>query len=193
MPGKNRAPARWRLFIAVPFEPGDGLQELRVNLDRIARQPGAQLRQVADASLHLTLRFLGQVSQDRVAAICRAMEASVAGRHGFDCELQGLGCFHSAIWLGLAGTEARRQLLELATALNDRLLSAGFEPDPKPLQPHVTVARLSRNARFDLAGLIGGYRGRAWARLPVREICLYRSDTLPEGARYTPLHRALLV
>jgi 2'-5' RNA ligase len=137
-----------RLFVAVfPPEPvRERIGTIRSALE--GHQPGlAALRWVRPERCHLTMRFLGDREPSAVERLTGAIEAAVAGLSRFEVELAGLGCFPKperarVLWLGTRA--GREQLVALAARLESELAGAGVDPDDRPFQPHLTLARAGR-------------------------------------------------
>lgn len=193
MPGR-------RLFIAVPL-PEDAAAAVRSIVDEVRAEPlpdGARdVRWVRLDGLHLTLRFLGPTTEDRIDALAQAVHTVANGVPGpIDIELGGAGTFPPggrprALWLGIAdGADA---LETLAARLDAKLATAGWVSDHRPFRPHLTLARSDGIAA---APLVAGRLGRAMAerRIPVRidRLGLFESVTGGGPARYVPVTSAPL-
>lgn len=129
-----------RAFAALALP--DGHRELlAAYLDRCrALAPG--FRWVQAESLHLTLRFLGAVDEERLAAV-RGRLAEVRASP-FEARLDGTGTFGgrrraSVVWLALV--EGVAATAELSAACERACQEAGLEPEPRTFRPHVTLAR----------------------------------------------------
>ncbi len=159
----------------------------------------ARLQWVRPESLHVTLKFLGNVEEDRIPDLERAMTL-VAGAHsGFSLEVGGLGVFPDSrqprvLWVGMSGSVQR--LVELAGELDLRLEGMGFSRETKPFRVHLTLARIKEQAReigkvLTAAGLSGqaGQPGQVAkvGTLEVSALSLIKSDLKPTGAVYTRL------
>jgi 2'-5' RNA ligase len=139
--------------------------------------------------LHLTLKFLGEVAPDRLAAVGSAVAAAVAGRGPFSLELLGAGAFPSVqrprvVWVGIgAGAAGLAASLELALA------PLGFAPEGRPFTPHLTVGRLREppRDRAALPRLLEQVRDRVWGLAVVPAVHLVRSDLFPAGPNYSIL------
>ena len=113
--------------------------------DRIAHAaPGAQVRWVAPANLHITIWFLGEVREPRVEALTASLKEPLDARP-FTLRVGGCGAFPSsgaprAFWLGLVA--GREGLLAVHEALGPRLMPLGFEPETRQFSPHLTIARV---------------------------------------------------
>lgn len=151
---------------------------------------------VPPPNLHLTLQFLGEQPDPRLAEAEAALEEAAAGVPPFEIALHGLGAFPGLerpriLWVGVAGgaMEARGLQARVASALAAR----GFPPDDRPWHPHLTIGRVfdERRWRRDsgsvLAEQIRRLGSAAFGSVPVGAIALMRSDLHPSGARYSQL------
>jgi 2'-5' RNA ligase len=181
-----------RLFVALSPDPAtrERLAAAAAAL-RVALGPAAgDLRFVAPQALHLTLRFLGDVDEGRLAAVTGAVRAAAALVPPLLLEVRGAGAFPDArrpraVWLAVQGDLA--SLGRLAAGLDARLAGAGFPPERLPLRPHLTVARARGRRRP--AGLALALAGAAPGSIPwaVREVTLLESHLGAGGARHVPL------
>jgi RNA 2',3'-cyclic 3'-phosphodiesterase len=188
-----------RLFVAV--DPDDavraGAAAAVAELKRAAGPAGRALRFGDPATVHLTLRFLGDVAEEQVDGVAAAVTAAAAGSPPLALELRGAGAFPSphrarVVWLGLAGDLA--PLAALATALERRLATLGIPPEGRPFTPHLTVARA--RARGGAPGLAAALQATSAALAPVAwraaTLTLFESHLESGGARHVPLLRAPL-
>lgn len=192
-------PGDLRLFVAVPV--GEGARTaVRDLVDCLAADPAhpevGRLRWALSDNLHLTLRFLGPTSPDRLDALVAAATAAASGQPTFEARLSGAGAFPSAsrpriVWLGIeTGVEGLRAL---AARLDDELEARGWPRDDRPFRAHLSVARAD--------GVPGGGRAvealasaattldAAW---PVDRVVVYRSELGHGPARYHPVADARL-
>lgn len=130
-----------RLFIAVPVD-----ESIRSNLARVGTAADARgVRWVEQENLHLTLAFVGEVEERRVAELEDAVYAATADEASpLYLRAQGLGAFPNeeaakVLWAGVDGEVPR--LIALQQRLVTGLKHAGFEVDPKRFHPHITLAR----------------------------------------------------
>ncbi|WP_322480929.1 RNA 2',3'-cyclic phosphodiesterase [Thermogemmatispora sp.] len=187
-----------RTFLALDLSP-----ELQTFLGRaIAR--GTHLlpaaRWVEPTSLHVTLAFLGELSDEQLAQAIEAGEAAARQVSPFSYRLTGLGTFGPAsaprvIWMGLEDASGRMRALQ--QTLMRELKARGFPPEERPFSPHLTLARLkrplSREEQQALQRLL--YEIRVPASLPqhtVETLDVMKSELSRAGARYSYLHRAHL-
>jgi 2'-5' RNA ligase len=183
-----------RLFVAVNLPEAE--RRAAYGATAALRQGTLPVRWVQSAALHVTLKFLGEVSPDRADAIAGALDAAVAAVRPFEVGVGGIGGFPSlarprVVWLGV---EAHPALELLANDVELALRPLGFEAELRPFRPHITLGRAKQGARpaaFDtleqLAGRVA-YDGVA----PVRSVDLMESTLRPEGASYRVHHAAFL-
>ncbi len=180
-----------RLFVALDLAPSP-----RAALAALcAGIPAA--RWVPPEQLHVTLRFLGQVADDRVAGLQAALAG--VGAAGFQVEVRGVGLFPPAptrrkparvLWAGLDPT-APVAALKVAV---DAALAPVVGPDPEAAErafsPHVTLARFKDPPEpTALADFLARHRALASAAFAVAAFTLYQSRTSPAGSVYTALAR----
>ena len=182
-----------RSFIAVelPEEVRSGLRRLQAEL----RSGGhAFIKWVAPESIHLTLKFLGNISVEKVAAITAVMEEAGQGASSFQLKIGGLGAFPNlrrprVLWLGIAGETDR--LLVLQRRIDDGLAALGFARETRPFTPHLTLARLrqgiSPRDQQDFGELVMKTPLEASYEVSVNSLSLMRSQLLPGGAVYSRL------
>ena len=179
-----------RSFIAIELP-----DELRLKLGQLEAQlkSGKQpwVKWVNPDSIHLTLKFLGNIASDRTGEITRAMEEAAQGIPPFHLEVKDLGVFPNlkrvqVVWVGISGEVDK--LGEFQQRLESNLACLGFAPESRPFTPHLTLARLRNQASLDerqrFGQLIASSRFEAGA-IEVDAINLMRSQLTREGAIYS--------
>jgi 2'-5' RNA ligase len=181
-----------RLFLAVHI-PDSIREELRA-LQRELKSEWPGWRWVRPESIHLTLRFLGEVDADRDALAREAWSRAAARSQPFVIRLGGIGRFPRGgrarvLWIGIEEIGGSRRLEELAERVEAAARERGFDPEKRPFKPHLTLARAQRGA------------GPAWQEditvdraeeFSVDRMVLFRSQLHPGGARYTALDHFML-
>jgi 2'-5' RNA ligase len=147
------------------------------------------LRWTGRSRWHVTLAFLGEVSENTLPGLLPRLERAARRHLAFGLSLAGAGAFPSparasVLWAGVSGD--RKALGELAMSVGAGARRAGAPPpdEGRRYQPHVTLARcrVPADVRMIVAEL-SGYQGPGWT---AGEICLIRS-TLGGQARYETL------
>jgi len=187
-----------RCFIAVelPDEVKTGLDQLQAQL-KSGNQPW--VKWVDPYSIHLTLKFLGNVAVDRIDPITAAMEEATQGVSPLHLEVKDLGVFPNlrrvqVVWVGVSGEVDK--LARLQQRLESNLAGLGFTPERRRFTPHLTLARLrdraSPDEREGLGKLIASTKFEAAYTFPVDAISLMRSQLTREGAIYSKISSAEL-
>jgi 2'-5' RNA ligase len=148
---------------------------------------------VADANLHVTVKFLGQIDEAWVPAVAEALGAVAARVAAFEMAVRGLGAFPSparprVVWAGLEGAEP---LAALAGEVDGALAALGIPREARAFAAHVTLGR-AREPRRNVALAEALARPVEFGRLPVTRLSLMRSELQPGGSRYTELAAVLL-
>ena len=183
-----------RAFIAVDL-PEAVLKSL-ADLQRELKRTGAPLRWVRPESIHLTLRFLGDVFPERIPEIQHAIGEAASRARPFSLRPAGCGAFPSlrkmrVVWAGMEGGIA--QLQDLQEDVERAMRELGFEPEDKPFRPHLTLGRVkTQGGMAPLREALVAREGFRAEAFDVTEVVLYKSELRPEGARYTALFRGLL-
>ena len=152
-----------RLFIAVDINKNlraviAALQtDLRSRIDNIK---GGQLKWVDPDLMHLTLKFIGEVEQEKVSLVSEIVASAVSGHKKFSFEMPRLGCFGRPIKVIWLGTETEdRQLSKLQQDIEDALDQAGWPKEKRLFDPHLTLARLKQTSGDrELKGIIKNYK-----------------------------------
>ncbi len=183
-----------RSFIAIELP-----DELKLELTRlearltVGKQPW--VKWVDPYSIHLTLKFLGGITADRIGQITRAMEEAAQGIPPFHLEVKDLGVFPNLrrvqiVWVGMGGEVDK--LGQLQQRIESNLVPLGFAPESRPFTPHLTLARLRNQAsseeRQRFGQLIAGTRFEAAYAIKVDAVNLMRSQLTREGAIYSRIN-----
>jgi len=187
-----------RAFIAIDLSP-----EILHRLEQVSvllktRLEGVPVRWALVDNIHLTLKFLGDVSLANVEMLKNILKTEVNEHHAFEISVGGLGAFPSSrrprvVWVGL---EAPAELMAVQNGVESAMARLGYAREERPFSAHLTLGRVSRNAIGRDERLIGeaieaiklGFLGVT----RVNEVHLYKSDLHPNGAVYTRLSTASL-
>jgi len=179
--------AAMRLFVAIDLP-----DETREACRSFRREKLDGAKWVAVEQIHLTLRFIGESSEEQALALRSALQGIHA--RSFPLRVRGLGCFPGpkrprVLWLGL---EVSQPLLNLQASIENMVQSVGFLPEPKSFSPHLSLARF----RFSLAGQVQSFleKYQAWGTsdFTVTSFFLYSSLLLPQGAKHEKLEEFIL-
>lgn len=195
-----------RAFIALPV-PQEIRAAVRGAQAALAREfARADLKWQAVEKSHLTLRFLGEVSEGELTALRSAVDATASATRRFALTPGDLGAFPDSrrprvLWLAVEGETER--LARLKRVLEENLETVGVPPTADEFTPHLTLARIRRLPSEDRGRLAALSGSRPWARLAnppsdrptmwrVATLQLLRSRLGPNGAAHSVLHEAEL-
>lgn len=135
-----------RLFVAValPSEVCSQIAELVGRVRAVVGDERPAVRWVRLDGLHLTLRFLGATTPERLAAVEAAVRAAALAGGPIPISLRGAGAFPSpshprVLWLRVV--EGADALGDIAAALETGMVAAGWPAEGRPFQPHLSLAR----------------------------------------------------
>ncbi len=173
-----------RLFAAVPVaEPARG--EV-VRLLGALRATDWPVRWVRDEVVHVTLKFFGEVRDERVDVIAEALQLAAAGMSPLTLRLGALSAFPTerrprVLLLTLEPNDALTALRERIENLADAL---GFAREGVPFSPHVTLGRVREGQRLPPQALADPSAGVTPRSFLAPTIGLYESILTPAGPRY---------
>jgi len=184
-----------RSFIAVELP-----EEIKTRLEQLEAQLKSEtqtrVKWVDPNSIHLTLKFLGNIDAGRTGEITRVMEEAVKGIPPFRLSVKDLGVFPNVrrvqvAWVGLSGEVDR--LRQLQQRLESSLEQLGFAAESRAFTPHLTIARIRDQASPDerqrFGQLITSTSFEA-GEISVDAISLMRSQLTRQGAIYSRLGSA---
>ncbi len=183
-----------RLFLAVNLP--DHVRTAMWEAAAPLRALPAPVRWVAPEALHLTLKFLGDVAEEKEASVRQRLDAAVRGARPFSMEVGGFGAFPRphrprVLWVGC---EATPPLELLQHGVEREMLALGFPLEGRPFHPHVTLGRVRKDGPArDLAALEPTMQDLAFHDMvTVRSVDLMQSTLRPSGAEYAVRHVAVL-
>jgi len=182
-----------RTFVAIDFSP-----QIRGKIGEIieyfkTQTPDYALKWVEPQNLHMTIKFLGEVSEGHLRTIKDVLSDTLEGRSAFEIEVTGMGMYPSGqkprvIWLGVEGSET---LKDIHKSLDQALQKASIPPDKRGLSPHLTIARVRRNVETlivqDIGKTLSQFKIDSLGKCTIDRIVLYKSTLTPSGPIYDPL------
>lgn len=182
-----------RLFIAIklPSKIIDGLKKIQDEL----KNGNNMVAWVKPENIHLTIKFLGDISEDKVDLIAGLLKAAIAENRSFDISVKGLGVFPTmdnprVVWVGV---EDDKNLSRIYDELENGLSAIGFKKEERPFKPHLTIGRIKFlkdkkgfKQRLEKAASIN------LGKFEAANICIFQSKLTPDGAVYTKLKEATI-
>ena len=187
-----------RAFVAIEL-PDNVKRGLGSVIDRLRQRSLAPVKWVSANGIHLTLKFLGEISAPRVEEVKRALATVCLGTPPMHLEIAALGGFPDTaqprvVWAGLSGDI--EVLSGLATRVDFALAELGYTRESRPFVPHLTIARVrpeaSRQARSELGTAVLAATLPEGLSFDTGAVSLMRSQLRPQGALYTRLSQTSL-
>ena len=153
---------------------------------------GRGVRWVKPESIHLTLKFLGDVEEANVANIAERLKPIVQDFASFKIKLTGSGAFPNlkrprVYWIGVE--EATGTLVKLHDQIDNTLEKEGFEKDQREFSPHLTLGRVEFIEEVQKISTELQRTNFEGGEFQPREIVIMKSELQPSGAVYAPLHK----
>ena len=183
-----------RAFIAVELP-----EKIISSISRVqenVRSYGFKIRWVRPESIHLTLKFLGNVKKADIEKVGEAIFESVKEYSPITLRAKGIGTFPGikrprVIWVGLGGQI--QSLFAMQRVLEDNLAPLGFKKEKRPFKGHLTLGRFRQTANpSTIRQIMREYASLYSEEFTARRIILFKSDLKPTGAVYSQLQQAVL-
>jgi len=177
-----------RSFLAFDLE-NEAVRKKLAAAQNLLVQTGADLKLVEPQNIHMTMRFLSDITPDMIEKVFEEMKKTQFT--SFDVQINGLGAFPDlhyprVVWAGI--TEGADQLKNVFNQLEPRLRLLGFTPDPKGFNPHLTIARVkSGKNKAQLAELVTKNASYDFGTVNAKCLRLKKSDLTPRGPVYVTL------
>ncbi len=181
-----------RCFIAIDIDDNiraevGNLQQRLQNKTDIKKSDAKWVRPEA---MHLTLKFLGEVKDQKVAELCNIVKDIAACHKSFELDIEQLGYFGGkrpkVMWVGTG--EGSEDLRRLAKELEQQLALAGWPEDTRDFSGHLTLCRIRKpGAGIELAKISEQYKDLKLGTISADSVSVYQSQLTPTGPIYTPL------
>ena len=176
-----------RTFIAIKIS-----RELEAAFDTLIhsmkKNPGP-VRWVNPQSIHLTLKFLGEITPVQVEDVCKGVEKAVTAIPPFSLKSGSKGAFPSpkrprVFWLGLAET-GEPHLFDMQKNIEEEMALCGFPKERRPFKPHLTVGRVKDSREIETISNIFMEYQFPEIEFSADEVLVMKSELTPQGARYS--------
>jgi 2'-5' RNA ligase len=183
-----------RAFIAIDLSP-----EIKGSLAQIQahlKYSGADIKWIDKDNIHLTLKFLGDITEAKCEEIKSILDEVGKDTKPFEISIKDSGAFPNmnyprVVWVGLdKGTNESKVLAE---KINEKILKVGFQEEPRPFSPHLTIGRArSPKNKEALKEKAGSYQFPPAVSQLISSIILFKSTLTPKGPVYAKLHETRL-
>lgn len=184
-----------RAFIGI-FPPAEIREKLEAIQHALKREDDGSVRWVGASTIHLTIRFLGDIDSESLNALEQVLRNAGNSVDAFCCKVTGLSVFPNVrrprvVWAGIQDDGALLSLQKQITAATREW----GEADSREFQPHLTLGRVNDGRGSKLRGVISALEKRrnedfgAW---PVSQVDLMQSELTPAGPIYRKLFSVAL-
>jgi 2'-5' RNA ligase len=177
-----------RSFVAFDIENGRVLGRFS-EIQGLILKTGADLKVVQPGNIHITIRFLGNISLGMVELVHEAMKE--VPFVPFDVDIEGLGAFPNLrhaniVWAGIG--KGANELKSIFDQLEFRLRALGLKPDLRGFSPHLTLVRVRTGRhKAELMQIIQDLRDYEFGTIKAICLKLKKSVLTPKGPIYSTL------
>jgi 2'-5' RNA ligase len=178
-----------RTFIAIDLD-----TEIKNNISSLIRNLDTgekNVRWVKAQAMHLTLKFLGEISEDKLTKVKSVMASIAQDYPSFRLSLKGTGRFPPGarhprvIWIGI---EMNELLEKIHTRLDYELQKIHFPRENRKFHPHLTLGRIKSSHNLGpILEKLEQNKETDFGDMTVNKIILFKSTLKPGGAEYTNL------
>ena len=185
----------WRTFCAIELPPGVRAQA-KAHISRLKNSfPNVRASWTRDDKFHLTLKFLGEIPQERIKSLVTAASRAAGSLLPFKLLIEGAGAFPPSgapkvLWLGV--TDIAGGLTDLHARLEAECEREGFPKDERAFHPHLTLARIREPRDARLLALFHRQTGFPGIESSVSELLIIRSELSNAGSKYSVVSRHVL-
>ncbi len=182
-----------RIFVAIELseKKKEDFLLVRKSLEKVDAEVGWVKRE----AMHITLKFLGEVSKDKVEGIKNNLRKILPGFGPFRIKIKGVGFFPHyvkprIIWIGI---EKAEKLKRLHRIVEDICFISGFEKEKRDFVAHLTLGRIrSLKKKNELIQKIKEFDNFSFGEIVVKEVSLMESCLFSRGAKYICLEKTSL-
>ncbi len=184
-----------RLFVAV--EIAEEIRKKLAAFQDTLKKLDANAGWVTPENLHITLKFIGYIDEEKIDTIVTIIRESVTHIKPFDLQYVGVGAFPTnknprVVFADVI--DSGGFLTKIHERLDNQFMGLGIEHETRKFEAHLTVGRIK--TRKNVGNLMEGlnsYNGFDFGADHVTQVVLMKSDLSSEGAVYTRLYRVDLV
>lgn len=181
-----------RCFIAIDIDQitRKTLRDLQQQIASSIDVKKSDLKWVNPDNIHLTLKFLGEVKDQRIAQLCEIVKKVADEHKRFELDIESVGHFGGrsarVLWVGTGN--GNNELGQLANDLEQQLASAGWPKEKREYNGHMTLCRIKNpKAGIKLGQISPDYKDFKVSTISVDSVIVYQSQLTPKGPIYTQL------
>jgi 2'-5' RNA ligase len=178
-----------RCFVCVEISDPRNIRIIESVLEKLKRIHG--VRPVKTNQLHLTLKFLGELSEKKLPLLSEQLKTIRIS--SFNSIFSSIGCFPNelrprVIWTGIS--KGQHELTALATEIDQKLSQVGLPKEKRRFSPHLTLGRVKKltdTTKQDIEGFLQQMKGLSGVEEVIRHFTFKESTLTPTGAIYKDL------
>jgi 2'-5' RNA ligase len=185
-----------RTFIAI--EISDDIKKMLDQIESHLKYAGADVKWVKPETIHLTLKFLGEINEEKCEEVKEALNSIAKYMKPFELTLKDMGAFPKienprVVWVGLGKGAA--ESAALASGIDDLLSKTGFAKEERPFSPHLTIGRVRSPMNKDklkekMSSASSNFQLSAVPPHQVASVILFKSTLTPQSPIYTNIHES---
>ena len=181
-----------RTFIAI--EISETIRNALVQIQSHLKYSGADVKWVEKDNIHLTLKFLGEISEEKTEKIKTILDSIAKEAKPFEMTVKEIGAFPKieyprVIWVSL--DKGRDESKILAEKIDEALSKIGFQKETRPFASHLTIGRVrSAKNKAALKEKMTSCELLSISPYSVYSVILFQSTLTPKGSIYAKLHEA---
>ncbi|MBS3818108.1 RNA 2',3'-cyclic phosphodiesterase [bacterium] len=178
-----------RTFIAIDLD-----EEIKKNLNQFIKKldkGNPSIKWVKKNGMHLTLKFLGNVSPEKVTSIQSSLNKAAQEFSSFSLNLKGTGSFPPGkkiprvLWVGI---EEKEPVQSLQARIEEEMEKLHFPKEKRKFHSHLTLGRIKKKSNLDFVlREFHQYEEADFGKMKVEKLTFFQSTLKPSGAEYTVL------
>jgi len=183
-----------RCFLAIELP--EAVRNRLARLQDTFRDLGRSVRWTPPEHIHLTIKFLGQVSEEDLPGVYDAASSVAADHEPFELAIRRTGCFPPTgpvriLWVGVPSVP--EMLLGCQRACEEHYARLGYRKETRPYRAHLTIGRVREASATERVREALSMTSSFSAEIFVaKELVLFQSILGPSGPKYAVLTRAQL-
>lgn len=183
-----------RTFIAVEL-----LENIKKKIEEVQnplKKTDTYISWVKPGNVHLTLKFLGEVEENKIEDVFYGTEKALKGAKSFSLSLKNLGCFPNlrrprVVWVGV--DKGKEELSFLQKNIEEELSKLGYPKEDRAFSPHLTIGRVKSPKNIEKLVKLIEKTDFQTEEVKINEVVVMKSQLHPQGAIYTPLRKIKLL
>ena len=156
----------------------------------------ADIKWITENQIHLTLKFLGNIEQNKIQDISKILKSIAMDFSPFNIQFSGIGAFPNilhprVIWLGM--NKGKESLKLLNNKIETELERLGIRKEKREYKAHLTLGRVRTLKNVSkLITLINEAKFHPQEEIKIDKLILFQSTLTAKGAIHSPLSNVYL-